>query len=267
MEIKKGQVISDREYSDLRDAAKNFLKKYQTYTKIDSAIMMDMLDNVDLTKNSTGKTGNTKLTTRYNDKTGITSFNWYHSVNGADYTSLQVGFKKNGILDSLYDNRAVYSIGDTSVNIPSEQAINIAMEYLQTHTYAMPNNVKINDFNITENLTTAKLEAYPINSTELRPYWNVKLYLNKTYPGNVQGFSSYIWGNSGELFSCTNIAHGGVEHIRNSNIESTTSSLDSNPQSESSLQSLTDILFAAGSIVGTIGLAIGSLVIVNKRKK
>jgi hypothetical protein len=61
--VDKGQVISDRQYTSLIDAAKTFLERYQTHTKIDSTDMVSMLDDkVDVTKDSSKTMGNTKLT-------------------------------------------------------------------------------------------------------------------------------------------------------------------------------------------------------------
>jgi hypothetical protein len=210
----RGQVISDKQYVNLIDAVKSFLEKYQTYTKIDSANMINMLDEIDITNNSTLTKGNTKLTLSTFDNFGteISLFTWAYTVNGADYTSLKVGFQKNGIFDSFYDNRALYSIGDTTVNISRERAIEIAMKHSKTYSYAMPDGSQVSGFNITEDRTTTKLLTTARNSTVLRPYWEVKLYLNQTYPGSVQGLTIYVWANSGEVFLCGNLAYGGVEY-------------------------------------------------------
>jgi hypothetical protein len=263
---KNGSVISDKQYANLVDAVKSFLEKYQTYTKIDSSNMIAMLDNVDVTKDSTITIGNTKLVISNIDKYGVeqTSFKWAYTVNGADYTSLQVSYR-NGSLYSLGDDRAIYTIGDTSVKISSEQAIDIAMKYLPNYSYDMPNDVTVSGFNVTEDLTTTELVTYPIHSTELRPYWKVKLYLNQTYPGSVKGFTINVWANSGELFSCTNIATGGVEYDDSSDLPTPTTEGD-NSLSESTPSS-PDMLFAVGIAVAVIGLATASVVIIKKRKK
>jgi hypothetical protein len=222
----KGQVISDKQYNSPIDAAKDFLNKYQTYTKADSSNMIDMLDNVDATKDSSRTIGNTNFTVSNIDKHGVelTIFKWVHTVNGAEYTSLQVGFRKNGILEFIIDNRAVYSIGDTTVNISREQAIDIAMKRSETYSYDMGNGFEVSGFNITEDRTTAKLVAYPINSTVLRPYWHIELFLNQTYPGSVHGLTIYVWANSGEAFHCSNIAYGGAEYSQIDNTSSSASS-------------------------------------------
>ena len=220
--VDKGQVISDRPYANLTDGVKVFLEKYQTYTKIDSSNMIAMLDNVDVTKDSTITIGNTQLTIDIIDRLGIerTCFEWAYMVNGADYGSLQVSFQKNGIFVTLRDDRAVYTMGDTSVNISSEQAIDIAMKYLLNYSYDMPNDVTVSGFNVTEDKITTVLATSPMNSLEWRPYWKVELPLNQTYPGSVQGIVVFVWANSGEIFSCNNIAFGGVDYGDSSDFES-----------------------------------------------
>jgi len=263
--VDNGQVISDRPYSNLKDAVKCLLEKYQTYTKIDSSNMKAMLDNVDVTKDSTKTIGNTKLVVSNIDEYGIeqTSFEWVYTVNGADYTSLKVSYQ-NGRLYSLRDDRAVYTIGDTSVKISSEQAIDIAMKYLPNYSYEMPNDVTVSGFNINEDLTTTELVTSPLHSTELRPYWYVKLYLNQTYPGNVKGFTIIVWANSGELYSCTNIAIGGAEY---DNSDSLTPLAEGDSSQLKSSSSSPDMPFAVGIAVAVIGLATASVVIIKKRKK
>jgi hypothetical protein len=270
METKRGQLISDKQYVDLIDAAESFLEKYQEYTKIDSTEMIGMLaniDTIDTAKNSTITENSIKFTISniMNFGREITVFTWFYSINGVDYTSLQVGFQKNGAFDALYDNRALYSIGDTTVNTPDKQAIATAMKYIQTFSYDMPDNIKVSGFNITEDQTTTQLLAYPINSTELRPYWNVKLYLNQTYPGSVKGFSIYIWANSGELFSCTLIAIGGVDTTDISKLDSTPT-VTANSASKESNSQTQNMLYAFAIAVALIGLAVISVVASKKKR-
>lgn len=265
--VDKGQVISDRQYTSLIDAAKTFLERYQTHTKIDSTDMVSMLDDkVDVTKDSSKTMGNTKLTISNIDYYGVkqTSFKWAYTVNEADYTSLQLCFQKNGLLYSFSDDRGVYSIGDTTVSVSSEQAIDIATKYIETYSYDMPNDYKVSGFNITEDQTTAQIETYPINSSELRPYWNVKLYLNQTYPGSVKGFSIYVWANSGELFSCTKLAYGGVEPSNNLDSESSTTS--PSPLSSETNEASIGLGVVAVIAVATLAIAVASIALVVKKR-
>ena len=206
-----GPVISDRQYANLLDAVKSFLEKYQTYSKIDSTNLTSMLDNVDLTKNVTSIVGDTKLIITNNIFGGeeITYLKWANTVNGADYTLLQLGFLKNGSFEVFMDERAVYTIVDTSVNVSREQAIEIALKNLSSYSYLMPDQSIVSDFNVTEDKITAELSISRANY-ELRPYWDIRMPLNQTYPGSVQGITVFIWANTGEIISYGNIAFGGM---------------------------------------------------------
>lgn len=265
---KNGQAIPDKQYENLVDSVKGFLEKYQTYTKIDSTDLITVLEDVDINKESEVTKENIKLsiTNSFSSGENLTHFSWSNTINGAEYTSLQVGFRKDGMLDSIYDDRALYTIGDTSISISQEQAIEIAMKNLLSYAYAMPDNTTVSNFNITEKYTTAKLGTAPEKGMELAPYWNVKLYLNQTYPGSVQGFSVFISANSGEILSHGNIAYGGVGNIEdNTDTEAHTTEME-NDQPENNTTT-PDTIIVVGLVVAVIGTATVSTVILKKRKK
>ncbi|TRZ49745.1 MAG: hypothetical protein D4S01_08010 [Dehalococcoidia bacterium] len=244
LKAKEGQVISDRSYPNLIDAANGFLEKYQTYTKRDSTEMINTLANADTTKNSTVTAGNIKLTISNKVALGDEkiSLRWFYTVNGTDYTSLKISFQ-NGVFRSLRDNRGVYTIGDTSVNVSKEQAIANAMNRLESYSYPMPGGVKISDFNVTEERTTAELRCAVRNSSVLYPFWNVKLFLNQTYPGNINAFMVKVWADSGEVHS---IGHtgpgGGIPPVDTSDSESTPSAEEDTKTAHEEIVELGDAL-------------------------
>ena len=220
-----GSVISDRHYISLFDAVKSFLEKYQTYSKIDSTNLIAMLDNIDLTKNTTTIIGDTKLTISNNIFGGEekTYLKWANTINGADYTLLQLLFLKDGNFESFMDERAVYTIVDTSVSISREQAIEIALGNLSSYSYEMPDHSFVSDFNVTKDRISAELVISRANY-ELRPYWDIRMPLNQTYPGSVHGITVFIWANTGDIISYGNIAFGGIEYNDNSSPSITASS-------------------------------------------
>jgi hypothetical protein len=124
-------VTRTEQYNSRLDGVKSFLERYQAYSLIDSTNLADMLDNVDITQESTTIVGNTKLVI------GRSLFQWIHTVNGADYTSLRVSFYQSGAVASFMDNRGIYTIGDTSITISKEQAVNIALKNLVSYSYKM----------------------------------------------------------------------------------------------------------------------------------
>jgi len=264
---KTGSIITDKQYTNLGDAVTSFLEKYQSYTKIDSTNLVSMLNNVDASKDSTRTVDNTKFTISNTIWAGkeLTSFEWTHTENGADYTKLQVRFQKNGVLYSLRDTRAVYTIGDTSINITKEKAIDIAMKNLPSYSYEMPDNTMVSNFNVTEDYITTKIITAPVKNSEMRPYWEVNLPLNQTYPGSVQGIKVFIWANSGEVISYGNIAYGGINYGDDSD-DSILATEEIISSSENS-SSFPDEVLAGGIALAAIGLAAGSIVIIKKRKK
>lgn len=255
----KGQVISDKQHDNLIDAAKSFLEKYQVYAKIDSSHLIKMLDNIDPTKDSTITEGNVELTVSNYDKVGteLTLFKWAYIVNGAEYNSLQIGFQtKTMVFDVLLDTRALYSVGDTTVNVSSEEAIDIAVNYSEGYSYALPDGSQISGFNITKEKTTTELLTTTLNNTELRPYWMVRMYLNQTYPGSVIGLTTFIWANNGEVFDCSNIAVGGA-------YDSSTTETSTPLPTSSTTDAVPIIITATAAIIAISAL----IVVIKKRRK
>jgi len=146
----EGQAITSKPYTDLYDAVTDFLKAYQSYTTIDSNNLIQMLDNVDLTKNSTITQENTKLTidSRVFGEDYFTNFKWENMINGVAYTKLDITFYDNGLLYSVIDTRKLYTIGDTSINVSMEQAIDIAIEGLQSYSYTVSGGSIVTDFKV-----------------------------------------------------------------------------------------------------------------------
>jgi hypothetical protein len=218
----EGQVITNSRYTDTLDAVKAFLEKYQTYTKIDSSNLIAMLDKVDTTQDfTTITTENVKLTIEksYFGEEVYTSYTWTHVINGVDYTGVSIIFDKVGQLYSIGDSRLLYTIGDTSINISLEQAVDIAIENLWSYSYEMPDGSIVKDFKVSKDAVMVELVVGPVDFVdyELRPYYDVRLYLDEVYPGNVFGITAFIWANTGEIISYSNMATGGIDYADNAN--------------------------------------------------
>jgi len=211
-----GKVFTTKKHSNPLDSAKTFLERYQAYTKIDSNNLLTMLNNVDITKNSTVTIENMKLTITniYVGEIYQTSFLWTQVINGADYDLFDVAFDKEGNFITMGDSRVVFTIGDTSVNISQEQAIDIALKNLQFYSYEMSDGSVVKDFKISRDGVIAKLVTYS-GSYELRPYWDVRMFLEEVATGNVFGITVFIWANTGEIISYSNMADGGVSNTDN----------------------------------------------------
>ena len=264
----EGQIIKDRTYNNLTDATKQFLEKYQTYTKEDLSDLINVIDDLDVTKNFTTTIANNKLfiSNIYAYEIEQTSIKWTYIEKGAEYTSLQICFQ-NGNLHSILDNHQVFTIGDTSINISSEQAIKIALDYLPSYAYEMADNTWVSNFNVTEAKITTELSTASINYPEMRPYWYTKLPLNQTYPGSVKSIVTYIWANSGELFYCGTLATGGVDYTEDGAETETTPTTEIETAQPENNSITLDTTYVVGLAVAVIGIATVSAVILKKRKK
>lgn len=237
------EVITNTQYADRNAAVKGFLEKYQTYTNIDSANLIAMLYDVDLTQNSIITRENTKLVVLGTD------LSWTYTVNGLDYTKLEIGVI-GGFVRSMRDTRGLYTIGDTSVNISMEQAVDIAIKNLSTYSYKMPNGSVVQNFKVNRDATMPKLVVDPFDYV-LRPYWDIRMYLDEVYPGNVLAITAYIWANTGEIISYSNIATGGTSDIDDINV-SDTGSTSSSP--DNTLAIVVAAVVAVAVVTLTIGL-------------
>jgi len=251
----EGQAITSKPYTNMYDAVTDFLKAYQVYVGIDSSNLIQMLNNVDLTKNSTITKESIKLTidSRIFGGDRLTNFKWENMVNGVAYTKLDITFYDTGLLYSVIDTRKLYTVGDTSVNISMEQAIDIAIEGLKSYSYEMPDGSIVTNFKVSKDDVFATLETTHFDY-ELRPYWDVRLFLDEVYPGGVFAISAFIWANTGEVIEYGNMVSGGIDYSDNTN------SSDSEPSSPN------HTLMAVAAIVIVAAVAVATMMFVTKKK-
>ncbi|MCL2135113.1 MAG: hypothetical protein FWH37_06125 [Candidatus Bathyarchaeota archaeon] len=214
----EGQVITNKQYTTLHDAIVDSLKTYQTYTETDLNNLITIIDNVDLTTDTTITTENTKLTISTSFWVGINyiTFKWAQVINGAEYPVLSFRFDGDSyVLLAVNDSGAPYTIGDTAVNISEKQAVAIAVESLKHYSYEMVDGSIVKDIDVSNYGWVAELVVAPVDFVdyELRPYWDVRVFLDNVYSGNVFAFSVLIWANTGEVISCGNMAPGGTYNV------------------------------------------------------
>ncbi len=278
--VQKGSILSEKPSDNLIDSARSFLEKYQAYTGDDLIDMINSLSHADATKNMTTTSGNIKLSIlsqKVGPETVDTIFRWIYTINGAGYTAIGVTFRNDDFY-ALRDDRGIYKIGNTDVEITKEQASNLALKYVQTYSYTgitgsdeEPEYVEISGFNITNENITAELNTYLRESSTLYPYWSVQLPLTENYPGNVWALLVSVWADSGDVFLCQPLAVGGNlddQTALTTSDESTSSTSElpidvSQPESNSSTP---ETVLLVGLAVAAIGLAT-VVIIVKKRKK
>lgn len=195
-------IASIRWYSNLTDIAKGFLINYQAFSGQNCTSMIETLTNINPTNDVSLIFGNLKLTTTHKDLSNTAfgdniEFRWAYTYNGCDYPAIVVAYR-NGVFSAFKDERSVYTIGDTTVNISRKQATDIALSAIKNYSYEMSGGVWISDFGV--NGTNTYLAPAIRNSTYLCPCWTFIAYLDKTYPGSVSALVVYVWADSGKTY-------------------------------------------------------------------
>ena len=199
----QGVAINPR-YNNLFDAVKVFLERYQTHTKIDSRNLILMLNNVDITKDCTLSAENIKLTIiKDNDKSTV--FTWTYADSGFDYASLSVTFNEYGFILSVNDNRALFTMGDTSINVSEKQAISIALDFLRSYSYEMADGSVVKDLTVKSDNIIVSLNTLSFREFyyERRLAYTVNMFFDKPSPGQVYGVMVVISASNGEI-----VTHG-----------------------------------------------------------
>lgn len=192
------------QHANVIEAANSLLKRYQIYSSAPYLqTMQNMLDQVNESKPVTIKSGNVKLEISIEEN--YTYIKWMYTVNNIDASSKAVSFIfKNGALYLFRDTWDLYKIGTTDVIVSKEEAVSIAREHLQKYSY-MVDGVSISNFTILDEPVIATLSMQDRGNCTLYPHWEIRLALDKVYPGGVTGFQVMLWADTGEVSHITPI--------------------------------------------------------------
>ena len=203
------RVFYESYSENLIESARRFIEKYQTFTKEDLSDMLNALSKVDSTKNVTATSGNIKMQIS-NCKLGIsdvTVFRWAVTINGVEYSSIELEYR-DGVFKSFNDNRENSKIGNTDVTISQEQAVELALQYVETYSYKAlagsrddPYYVDVTGFNVSMARISCKLIPYPDESAVLGPCWSVQLPVEGDYVG-LWALSVFVHAGSGKILQC-----------------------------------------------------------------
>lgn len=256
---------------DFLKAAEGIIERYQVFLD-DSSLteMIDSLNAVDTLKDATLTVGNIKLDIKTDDQR--TSFYWKHTFNGVDYNEIQLTFEPSGIKFSDHGSR--YKMGSTDIKILEQQAIDIAVPYVEAYSYPAIGGtqdnqtvVEISGFVVDKERTTAQALTVETGGL-LYPCWKVTVALVDVYPGNVYTMSIFVWADSGDVFDCTPEAVGGYSEIETSPTENPT--IESSPLSEPSNENknlpLEAIIVATVAIVMVLASSV-AIALFKKRSK
>ncbi|MDR0372570.1 MAG: hypothetical protein LBI79_03275 [Nitrososphaerota archaeon] len=218
--VTTGAILYTKQSENIVDRTRGILERYQTYSGRDLKQMIDMLQTVNADENEIITLGDLKLEVTSDDY--HTLFNWQYSFNGVDYKAISIVYQDRSVFFSDDTNR--FKIGDTEVNISRDQAIDIAMKYIETYSVTgivtvdgKETFVELRDFNIAAELTKADLSTALRDSVTMEPCWRIELSLDQKqpyadfrYPSGIYALYVVIWANTGEVFSCTPLAVGGL---------------------------------------------------------
>jgi hypothetical protein len=199
--IYSGSIIyTQQPSSNLTEAAQNFLTAYQEFSGRNVTDMLQTLQMISPANGSTASLGDLRLTATHVDLLGTYFgdnylFDWVNIYSGFDYKYLSITFQ-DGHFGGFFDHYLRYPIGDTSVNITAQQALQIGLEASKTYSYDMGAGITVSNFSIAS--TEVILNPQTENDI-LYPCYTVYLHFNGTYPGSVHGLIVYIWAGSGEI--------------------------------------------------------------------
>lgn len=231
------------------------LDGYQTYSGKSLQNMISALTNTDLSQNISSVVGDIHLTTQ-NDPNEV-DISLMYTANGTDYTGINLSFR-NGQFYTFSDDRSLWVIGNTDVNINESQAIEIAQQYVKTYSYTTDNGTLVHGFRVSS--IQAVLGTYPVdNTTTIEPYWRLQLNLAEIYPGNVYALSFGVWANSGIVFLAQPV---GVEG-------GSPQTISSSPQRTTAQVKTGFSILELGSLTGlvTVAAIAGIAIVIKKRSK
>jgi hypothetical protein len=172
--------------------------------------LRSILDVVDVTENVTAMSDHVKL--EVISRTDYTALVWDYVLDGVAFPWMTLEFR-NGFVCGFDDNWRLYTAGSTDIIFSEEDAVNVALEYLEDFSWTAGDE-EVKDFEIVEEpryvelITTRSREPLTVY-----PYWRIELYLDKVYPGNVNRISLAIWADTGEIISCIPLGSGGGSPI------------------------------------------------------
>jgi hypothetical protein len=182
------------------EAAKDLLQRLRTYEDVPyMEEMSNMLDLVNDTENTEITSGNMKLKIAYIGTTA--EIQWLYTENGIEFQTKALSFVfENRRLTELSDGWFLFTIGSTTVNISSDEAIEIARNYVKTYSWTADGE-EVSNFIVMDTPVICVLLPHirDENSVALIPYWYVTLYLDKVYPGDVDRISVGLWADTGKV--------------------------------------------------------------------
>ena len=246
----------ESEHADVLSNAKDTLNRLQMLSAKESlSAMQNMLNPITDLQNS--ETSNKEFTQEITVKENEVTISWSPFANGLINQQNQMTLRfTDGYLMFFANYLGENSIGTSDVKISEEQATQIAIEQVKAFSWVQGNELVSNVTVLDEPFFT-QLSLQNRGNNTLYPLWEIKLGLDKMYPGGVTSFQVFIWADNGEVSSVRPIGVGSA--IGNETTETPTASPINNQST------FVDSLAIVSTLV-IATLVIGSLILFKKRK-
>ncbi len=190
-------------YSAL-DSAKGLLGRLSTFENASYlGNMSSMLSLVSSSMQNMQVTeGNIKLNVTQSG--GTTQIVMMYTQNGVDFSPKCVSLTFVGHdLTDFIDDYYLFTVGSTTVNVSSDQALQLARNALKGYSWTV-NGTKVSDFNVLSEPVSVVFHPNTKNGLALYPQWTVTLYLDKVYPGGVGSITVQVWADTGAIAQIQN---------------------------------------------------------------
>jgi len=237
--------------SDVKGIVGELLDGFKVVTKDDGVnAMLDLLSKVDGAKNESATSDNIKLDVWIRPK--YSSFSWSFIYNGAVYNKLSLSFE-DGVFSGFLDDRHIYGVGSTEVNVSSEKAVEVALGRAANFSYTFGGET-YKDFVFDEQRIAAQLHVMGRDDPLLGiPYWTVNLPFKYEQPGFVLSVEVRLWADTGEIIDYYFLGYGG----------GTAPTITQNPTTN---PDYTTTLLITTMIVATAAIATTAILIKRKQK-
>ena len=127
-----------------------------------------------------------------------------YTENGVDFSPkcVSLTFQGNNLTD-LIDDWYLFTVGSTTVNVSSSQAVQLALNAVKSYSWTA-DGTTVSNFNVLPSPVSVVFHPNTKNGLALYPQWTVTLYLDKVYPGGVGSIIVEIWADTGKVAQMQN---------------------------------------------------------------
>jgi len=197
-------VYSQPQPSSALDAAKGLLTRLTSYENASYlGNMSSMLSSVSPSMQNLETTeGNNNLNVTVSGDT--TQIVMMYTDNGVDFSPkcVSLTFEGNDLTDFI-DDYYLFTVGSTTVNVNSNQAIQLAINAVKGYSWTA-NGAVVTNFTVLSEPVSVVFHPNTKNGLALYPQWTVTLYLDKVYPGGVDSIIVEIWADTGDIAQIQN---------------------------------------------------------------